>query len=295
MPFHLVYPLFSSFVFVLGMLFAKRAIAAGASPWTGTFWANMWLAVGWLIAGVVHGTWLPIAGWWQAALVGGAFLLGQLFTYLAFQFGDLSVATPVFGVKVIMVALMVAAVDEMPVTARIWVGAALATIGVALVQAQSPNPNRPPAAHPVRTVALVLMAAFALSVFDLGLQRWGPRWGTPKFLPIVFASTGVLSFVILPWTDSPARLHQCRALRPMLGGTVLVALQALSMSYSLSTFGDATRINIVYALRGLWAVVLAWSLSRFVAGGEAGQSRTVMLLRLTGALALLAAVVIALM
>ena len=81
----------------------------------------------------------------------------------------------------------------------------------------------------------------------------------------------------------------------MVIGTLLMAVQAMSMSYSLSAFGDATRINIVYALRGLWAVILAWALARLFSGHEAQHSGRVMLMRLFGAGLLTASVVVALM
>ena len=88
------------------MMFAKKAISGGASPWTNTFLANACLAAVWAVVGAAQGEVLPLAAWWRAALVGLAFVAGQLFTYLAFRYGDVSVATPIFGVKVVMVALL---------------------------------------------------------------------------------------------------------------------------------------------------------------------------------------------
>ena len=91
MPLHLLFPLFSSIVFVIGMIFAKNAIARGSSPWTGTFLANFWLAISWGSFALITGRFLPIAVWWQAALVAGSFVLGQVLTYLAYKHGDVSV------------------------------------------------------------------------------------------------------------------------------------------------------------------------------------------------------------
>jgi steroid 5-alpha reductase family enzyme len=110
----------------------------------------------------------------------------------------------------------------------------------------------------------------------------------------MFVCTALMSGVLLPWVDSPVRLRTLQVLRPMLIGTVLMAVQALSMSYSLGRFGDATRINIVYALRGLWAVLLAWILARVFGGAESQHSRSVMLLRLFGAILLTLSVLVAL-
>ena len=300
MPFHLLFPLFSSIVFVVGMLFAKNAISRGASPWTGTLLGNFWLAIVWIFAGLFHGELLPVAGWWQAVIVGCGFLLGQIFTYLAFQFGDVSVATPIFGVKVIIVAAMASTLAGERMTNGVWFGAFLATLGVVLVQAgtRSPSVTGPKTTINGRkaamTVVMALLAAISLSLFDLGLLCWGRQWGAGRFLPVMFAATGLLSVGILPWVDRPSRLRELKVGRVMILGTLLMALQAVSMSYSLSVYGDVTRINIVYALRGLWAVLLAWMLARVFGGHEAHQSVRVMLLRVTGATLLTASVIVAL-
>ncbi|MFN9719013.1 MAG: EamA family transporter [Planctomycetota bacterium] len=302
MPHHLLFPLFSSICFVFGMMFARSAIVKGTSPWTGTFFGNLWLAMIWSIYGISTGELLPAAGWWQAAAVGLTFFLGQLLTYLAFQYGDVSVATPIFGVKVIIVALLAAWLANEPVPINVWIAALLATAGVAFVQAGTGHAkqgdSQPTIAGisqtAVLTTLLALLAALSLSLFDVGLQTWGRHWKSHRFLPVMFFSTGVFSCGVLPWVDRPRRLRELRTGRLMLTATLLMALQAMSMSYSLAAFGDATRINIVYALRGIWAVVLAWMLSRFFGSREANLSSRVMLLRLFGAALLVVSVFAAL-
>lgn len=295
MPLHLLFPLFSSVVFVLGMMFARQAISRGASSWSGTFLANLWLGLSWFAVELWQPGVLPLAGWWQAALVGLSFVLGQMFTYIAFRYGDVSVATPVFGVKVIIVAVMLACLADEQIPPRVWLGAMLATIGVGVIQAGARSAESPEltARRAVLTIIPALLAAVSLSLFDAGLQTWGRNWGAARFLPPMFITTGFWSCGFLPWVDRPARLRQLGVLRPLVIGTVLMAVQAMSMSWSLSRYGDATRINIVYALRGLWAVLLAWSLARLFGGAEAGYSRRIMLLRLAGALLLTGSVVVA--
>lgn len=295
MPLHLLFPLFSSVVFVIGMMFARQAISRGASPWTGTFLANFWLGITWFGVELSQPGMLPLAGWWQAALVGLSFVLGQLFTYLAFRYGDVSVATPVFGVKVIIVAAMLAWLAGEQISGRVWLGAIFAAIGVGVIQAgaRSAGSAELTTRRAVLTIVPALLAGISLSFFDAGLQIWGKRWGASLFLPPMFISTGILSGSFLPWIDRPARLRELQVLRPLVTGTLLMAIQAISMSWSLSRYGDATRINIVYALRGLWAVLLAWGLARLFGGAEAGYSLRIMLLRLAGACLLTASVLIA--
>ena len=46
---------------------------------------------------------------------------------------------------------------------------------------------------------------------------------------------------------------------------------------------DATRVNIVYSLRGLWGVLLTWLLARQVTAAGPVPSRRTMVMRLIGA------------
>ncbi len=293
-PNHLLFPLFSSVVFVLGMMLAKQGISRGATPWTGVFFGNLWLALFWAVVAIVRGEIVPITAWGDAAIIGVLFVLGQLFTYLAFQFGDVSVATPIFGVKVLMVATLTSLMAKTNVPAAIWIAGTMASVGIILVQWSGSAGQT--AEHSRRrglTIILALSAAFSLSLFDVCLQKWAMKWNSYAFLPVMFGTAGILSLVFLPVVTSPRQLVKLKAFNWMLGGTLLMALQALSMCFSLAEFGDAPRINIVYALRGLWGVILAWLLASTLKTNEASVGRPVMIRRLCGATLLTAAVLLA--
>lgn len=297
LPYHLLFPLFSSILFVLGMMLAKQAIDRGASPWTGTFLGNLWLALIWAGIAAFRGEIVSSAAWWPAATCGFLFVLGQLLTYLAFQFGDVSVAAPVFGVKVLLVAGLTSLITGEDVSGKIWCAGAMATTGIVLIQwsGGSPSERRQRSSRRNITVALALSAAFSLSLFDVSLQRWGAQWDTLAFLPAMFGAAMLLSCVFLPRIDTVRKLKEIKAGRLILGGTLVMAVQAMSICYALSRFSDATRINIVYSLRGLWGVLLAWGLAKQFQSGEADLETVIMLRRLAGAVLLTAAVVLAMM
>ncbi len=277
---------------MLGMMLVKEAIRRGASPWTGTFLGNLWLAVIWVGVGVVRGEVIPLEVWTAAGVVGGLFLLGQVFTYLAFQYGDVSVATPVFGVKVLLVAVLTAVATSTAVPAAVWAGGAMASAGIVLIQWAGPQ-SRGDRRRQWLTILLAFSAAFSLTVFDVALQAWARDWSGYAFLPVLFGSAGLLSCGLLPFVDSPRRIAEIGATKWMLGGTLLMAAQATGMCFSLAEFGDAPRVNIVYALRGLWGVILAWLFARQFGAAEAFLERAVMIRRLLGAILLTAAVLLA--
>ncbi|MFK7817861.1 MAG: hypothetical protein AB8G99_04040 [Planctomycetaceae bacterium] len=297
--FHLVFPLFSSVAFVFGITLAKQAIGKGASPWTAVFLGNVWLAIFCSAGPVIRGDIVPVAAWGTAAIVGGLFVVGQILTYLAFQSGDVSVATPVLGLKVLIVALLTSLLSGSPVSGRVWFAAALASVGIGLVQASGGNTE---ARNRWLTIGLASLAALSLSMFDVQLTMARNGWDvgslgeyqSSQFLPVVFLSALVISFGLLPWVDGPKRLRDMNALPWMLAGTALMGIQSLSISYGLATYGDAARVNIVYSLRGLWGVVLAWMLAGWLKTNEGSLPRPVMLMRLSGAIVLVTAVVVAL-
>jgi len=75
--------------------------------------------------------------------------------------------------------------------------------------------------------------------------------------------------------------------------SILTALQAFLMVIALAYFGDAARVNIVFALRGMWAVALAWVLRKSLRSEESELSHSAFRLRFAGAGLLTAAVFLA--
>jgi drug/metabolite transporter (DMT)-like permease len=293
---HLLFPLLSSVLFVIAGTFAREATLRGTSPFTITAFANLCLASCWVVIGLARGEALPLEAWWPALWIATAFVAGQLCTFLAFHLGDVSLATPVFGVKIILVAVFSSLAADHAIEPRIWMAAVLATVGIGVIQLGSGSgPGKELTLRRAAiSIALAIAAATALSLFDIGLQLHGRAWGAERFLTLMFLITGVLTFGLLPWCDGPAQLRRIKAGRFLLLAALIMALQAISISYSLGQFGDATRINIVYSLRGLWSVALAWLLMRLSAGSAAHLSRRTLAWRLLGAILLTIAVVVAL-
>lgn len=217
---------------------------------------------------------------WQPAIVGGLFLAGQLLTFLAVARGDVSIAAPVLGIKVLIVPAASRFLVDDELSARVWIAAAVAVAGIAFVQARDASIQR---SRVVASVGFALLAACSMTLFDLLIQRWAPQWGAGCFLPITFAFAAFFSLAFIPLADRPADLRGLGVLPPLVVGALLMAVQAIGMTVTLGIFGDATRVNIVYSLRGLWGVLLTWLLARHVDSSVAGPSHRTMVMRLIGA------------
>ena len=271
----------SSILTVLGLLLLKRAQAQGTSTWTTLIVVTWTTAVAFSALTLIGGTMQPLSLVWQPAIVGALFLAGLSFTFLGVQIGDVSIVTPVQGVKVLLVpALAVLVVGDVAET-RIWLAAAIAMGGIWFIQSTDETLDR---AKVRLSIGCALLAAVSLTLFDLLIQKWAPAWGPGYFLPIAFASTALLSLGFLNLARPNRQSIRSQLCWPLVIGALLMAVQAFGMTYTIAQFGDATRVNIVYSLRGLWGVLLTWTLAKSLGLSDTLPGSSVMLKRLAGAI-----------
>jgi drug/metabolite transporter (DMT)-like permease len=284
-PFHLLYPLASSLGYVLGVLLLKRSAAFGIGVWRTTFVANaatilcfmpLWL----LEPGAAAG-----GHWWQPVITSLLFFLGQIFTFLAIR-GDVSVATPVLGLKIILVALFSSALLPEGVPLHWWAGALLSTLGIAVLNRGSSNSGQSVA----RTVVMAAAAATAFALSDVLVQKWTLLWGAGRFLPLMFALVMIYSVALVPAFQAPLRTISRDGWRWLLPGAFVLALQAIGMAWAIGVHGDATAVNIVYSLRGLWSVLAVWWIGHWFSNEEQRLGAGVLRGRLVGAALMLAAI-----
>lgn len=284
-PAHLLFPLGSSVGYVVAILLIKRSAAYGVGLWRTTFVSNLIMGICLALLWLLGGAGQPASLLWQPVVAGGLFFLGQICTFWALS-GDVSIATPVLGLKIIMVALGSALFLADPVPFKWWIAAALSTFAIALLNATERKDHRKVST----TVLAAALAAFAYAMSDVVVQKWTPVWGAGRFLPLMFASVAIYSFGLIPLFRAP--LHQIPAAgwRWLGPGSLALAAQSASMGYVLGVFGDATAVNIVYSSRGLWSVAAVWLIGHWFSNTEGQVGPEVMRRRLAGALLMLAAI-----
>ena len=278
-----ILPLISAFIYALAALMLKRATERGIGPWRVNFITN-WIQCGlfgsfWFIGGATF-TWENFA---HAAICGTTFFSGQIFTFLALSRGDVSVATPVLGTKVIFVAFLAVLLGTEPLTASMWIAAFLTTVATTLLGMGTKE-----RAH---ALALSLFygfaAAFAFALTDVLAQKWAPRWGFGHFAPAMFLTVAILSLTLIPFFRGSLRDLPWRWVTP---GAVALALQASGIAYSIMVFGSATMTNVLYNSRGIWSVLLVWWIGAWFENRERHRGRGVMLRRLAASALLLLAI-----
>ena len=283
----LLIPLLSALGYAFAALMLKRATEGGAGPWRVSFLTN-WIqaalfSVLWLFPTEHPATFTHVT---HAMASGAVFFVGQIFTFLALSRGDVSVATPVLGSKVIFVALFTVLLGAAAVTPATWAAVALTALATALLGWGGGAARRDAL---FRSVLYGFSAAAAFALTDVLQQRWVKAWGFSHYAATMFLTVAVLSLGLIPFFHGSLReLPATARLWTLAGGTVL-SIQALGIAWSIIAIG-ATTTNVLYNSRGVWSVVLVWTVGHWFGNAERSQGRAVMFRRLAGSALLLAAI-----
>ena len=282
----LIMPFSASLIYVFGAMFLKNASVRGVSIWRTALVTNLIFGVVFSALWLRGGRLREAAAWTEPAAAAALFMTGQILSLLALKRGDVSVATPILGIKVILVALFVTLVIGDRVPAAIWAAAALSSGGIWLLSRGAGGGRSGGTAE-----ALVLggLAAAAFALFDVLVQKWAPAWGAGRFLPLTMGFVALYSLPLLAVMGEPVPTG---AWKPLLLGGFFVAVQGLLLITSLALFARATTINVVYSARGLWSVALVWIVGHWFGNREREAGGTVFRSRLAGAALLLAAILL---
>lgn len=288
-PLHLLGPLGSSIGYVAAVLLVKRSADYGVGIWRTTFVSNIAMGLCFAPLWLLGGPGQPWSLIWQPLTAGLLFFVGQIFTFIAQTKGDVTVATPMMGLKVLMVALAstLLLADRIPL--KWWFAAALSTLGVALLGRAGGAKKH----HRVlMTMACAAAASTAFATADVLIQKWARQWGAGRFLPIMFGSVAVASLGLIPLFREPLSAISRAGWRWLLPGAIIMAIQAAVLATTMGIWGDATAANIVYSSRGLWAVIAVWLVGHWFQNREQHLGPAVLRWRLAGAASMLAAIVL---
>ncbi len=291
MPAATLFPLVSALIYTVAALLFKRSSDLGVGLWRTTFVANLIGGALFSLLWLEGGPPLNLDLLWQPALIALCLFVGQISQFLALERGDVSVAVPVFGLKVLIVAFLTPLLTGQPVTWSLWVAALLSVSGIVLLNRQDVD-KRP------RGLAITLIGggigAVCFAIFDLLVQRWGPQWGPGRLLPAIFWINAILSLGLIHRFSAPLHKIPRGAWPWLLGGCVLLAGQSILFVRTLALHGNATSANILYASRGLMSVLLVWLAGHWFVNHERHLGARIMRWRLMGASLMLSAIVLVL-
>ncbi len=289
-PWYLLLPLVSAVGYAIASLLLKKALTEGAHPMA-CFHINNWAcSLAFLPLALLqkdpvawHLVWMPIG-------VGVVFFVGGWFTFIAMQRGDVSLVTPVLGSKVVFVALGSSLFIAGSMRPLMWVAAFITTAGIFFMSAT--DIKTPKGARLAGPVVMGLVSAAFYALADVLLQRWAPEFGHFVFLSIMACTTGVLSLTVMNLPKAPP-IPWNRATQWSIAGSALIGCQSLLIGLSIAFFHDAVGVNVVYATRGMWSLVVVALLGPLLGNRERHESGRAYRVRILAAGLLMAGVICA--
>ena len=270
-------------VYALSAIFSKRALETGAGTFRSLVWSNWAITVAFIPFPLLAGESISRAALLPGIFLGCIFFFAQTACFMALRRGDASLVTSVMGSKSLFVAFSLVLLgfrESLP--AKIWIAAILAAVAVALLgwPAKGMKPS----------MASLLLASFTAAAFGLTdalVPHYAQSANPLNLLFIMILTVGILSFAIIPFVRGRLLEWRKDTDRWLVLGSLLVALQAILMSFAIGFYNVPTEANILYASRGLWSIVLAAWIGHHIGIAEAKIPRAVLVRRIIGASLLL--------
>jgi drug/metabolite transporter (DMT)-like permease len=287
-PLYILLPLIGAVVYTVAAILFKKLLDNGANLWYINFLSN--IVTGIFMVPVYfmgHHTSGPIP-YVPALFISIFFIAGQAFSLIALKSGDVSVATPLLGTKVLMVALFTIILLKIPVPALWWIASFLAVVALLLLRGKDEKSKR----SFVPTVIFSLLCALGFALSDIYIQKWAPVYGPDRLVFIVFIMVAVLSFGFIPFFRKTKLLFESPVSFWLALSIICIALQSVLVAIALSRFGNATAVNIAFSSRGMWSVVFIWLFGRLIGNNEHMLGRKIFWQRLAGSACILLAIIL---
>ena len=289
-PLYLLLPFLGAFIYALGNVFQKRAFHEGAGVMTAFALNNLVLGLAFLPMLFWSSDPLPRSLLWQPMVAGAAFFAGSIVGLVALRVGDVSLVTPLLGTKVILVAAISTLIFHRPLSPGQGLAAGLTTLGVFVMGLTDFHPRR----RLGLTTALAVLCSFCFAICDTLIQQWAVPFGTGQFVPLLFGTLALLGLGIVAWHGRELLRVPAGAWKWLAAASAATVAQAMLVTFSIALWRDATGVNVVYALRGLWGLALVWGVGHWFGNTERRDTGSwVMGFRLAGAVLILGAVILA--
>jgi drug/metabolite transporter (DMT)-like permease len=272
----------AALLYALGYLELKASIHHGATSKRVNIFSNYAMAA-WSMPLAFLAFILPTHPNWPAAFAaigaGVSLFIGRICTVKALAKADLSISAPLLGMKTVLVALFSILLLHAPVGWHLMSAAVLTVAALTLLQI-GPDHNKH---HRRAAVGWAMGASILFALVDVLTQGYARTSGVAFFQPVMFVVLAAMTPLLGSTPPAPAV-----AKKRLLIGSAVIGFQAPLVIMLIGLFGQATLINILYATRTIWSVAVdAWK-------GE-GNAREYWVARLSGAVLLLAAIVLAIL
>jgi drug/metabolite transporter (DMT)-like permease len=274
--------------YAIAATLSKRALTQGAGILRLSFIMNWLFVPVFSLVLLGHQGPIPWDQWRYPVFTGVLFFFGQVFTFTAIRFGDVSLQTPIMGTKAVFAVMIAVLLGTEAVSLPMGVAALVSMFGIALLGFSGDGVERVG-----RTLCLALLSSVFFASSDTMLGYYASDFGVPMYLFLMILVNGLLSFLLVPFFKEPLRQMPASVWPWIVGASLIMGGQALLLGYTLGRFQHVAALNVLYSTRGLWSVGLgALALHAFRKPESPVTPRRIFILRMAGALLMCLAIAI---
>lgn len=285
-----LFALSAGFVYTISALLAKRGLELGAGTFRSLVYSNWVMALFFIPYPILAGTHLGMEDLKAGGMIGILFFAAQSCCFIALRSGDASMVTPIMGSKSVFVALFlfILNLSPTPLGPATWTAAILAAIAVALIgwPAQGSKPS-------LMGLGFALATAAGFGLVDALVPHFSHLSDPFNVLFSMFATVGLLSFLLIPLSKGKFLAFRGRADRWMWASCFPMGAQAVLMSIAIGFHHVPTEANVFYSCRGFWAILLVAWFGKRIGLEEGTIPKATQIRRLLGACLLLAGIYLA--
>lgn len=292
MPLEYLLPLLCGLMTSLGAMFYKKSIQEGAGLTRVLFVMHLCLfllTIPYFLTGAQVLDW---SRWWGPVLTSFVTFLAGVCLIQSLKTADISIQTPLMGTKAVFVATYSLFLATQPIPLSWFIGAFMTFFSIMIMGLSDFFRKKV-------SVSGVLYALGSSSLFaltDVMVAKEAPLFGRQAFLMLMNSLLAIESLALIPFFKKSLWSIPKKTWLFCLGGGGLSATQHLILLLTLSYFGKATAVNILYSSRGLWGIVLVWFIGHWFGSKEkANLGKRVLVRRFIGALLLTGAIVMVLL
>lgn len=195
-----------------------------------------------------------------AMLNGAFFFAGQWFAVKAVKSGDLVVHSSALGTKLLFVAAISLTIGLEKGSSLLLLAVVLSVLGIFLVA----GGNLAGWKQHSTTVKWTLVGVLSFAISDVMTSNFAVHLGQARWLQIMMLSSASFSVVLL-LPRRQALVSACKhwpTLRSLASLSLLMGVQAVLINIAFSQYREPTVSNVVFALRGLTAILFLMLLKR---------------------------------
>ena len=285
----ILFPIFAAGLYCVSIMLAKYASRSGTFSGTSVLVMNNILSGLVFIPAIFFEETMP--NWsivWQPLSASCFCALGNIATFVCAERGEVSLMTPIMGIKIMFVILFARILLDANMPHTITIAGAICCIAV-FIMGWSKNSLRTKKLG--ITLLLSFTACISYAMCDVIMQKYAPNFSRNAMLSLTSVAMPLSIIPFLPrfFKDISRSRKTTLAIGGMSAGFMIMEMYLMF----LSIVGDvgAALCNILYNTRGIMSVVLMFIIGKFVANMKE-LSNASALQRIVGATMILIAVII---